>query len=175
MTFICIYTLKFRVWRVQIGGNGCAYGFEWVRRGAGARGDTKTRQAETKIVVQDMFLILWPGKYPRTSCFFRSDVESHKCTQMGSYELRMGVMGCMDKGGTQNKVKRDTNAWTGYILECMVTAKKHSKLAGMVAVTKKTNGTQQTHRTWTNIRINDAHNLNKSKNESAAAQNPPNR
>ena len=84
---------------------------------------------------------------PNIMVVFRSDVEAYKCTQMGSYELQMGAMGRMDKGKTQNKEKRDTNASAGHILECMVTAKKHIKLAGMVVVAKKVNGARQTHRT----------------------------
>ena len=112
------------------------YGFVWVRWGAGARVDTKTRQAETKMTVHDIVLALWPGKFPRTSCFLRSGVKSHKYTQMGSYGLRMGVMGRMDKGGAQNKAKRDTNVWARHILECiMVMTQKHSELT-----TKKANG-----------------------------------
>jgi len=62
---------------------------------------------------------------------------------MGSDGLQMDVVGPMDKGVTQNKEKRHTNARSGHILECMVTAKKHSKLAGMVVVTKKTKDERQ--------------------------------
>ena len=51
----------------------------------------------------------------------------------------MGAMVCMGKGGTRNKSKRYTNARAGHILACMVTAKKYSKLAGMVAVTRDDN------------------------------------
>ena len=47
--------------------------------------DTKKRQADTKIVVKNIFLTVWPGKFPHTSCFLRPGAESRKCTQMGSY------------------------------------------------------------------------------------------
>ena len=66
-------------------------------------------------------------------------MEAHKCTQMGSYGLRMGAMEHMGKGGTKHKAKKYKNARAGHILECMVTAKKHNKFAGMVAVVRDDN------------------------------------
>ena len=48
------------------------YGFGWVLWGVGTRGDTKTRQAETKTVGQDMFLTLdddMTGKFPEHHVF----------------------------------------------------------------------------------------------------------
>ena len=41
-----------------MGVDGCG----WVRWGAGARADTKTRQAETKMVVNGVVSALWPGE-----------------------------------------------------------------------------------------------------------------
>ena len=64
-----IYTLTFGVWMVA---DGC----RWVRMRAygcvGAQAtwqNMKTRQKETKTVAHGVVLALWPGKFPRTSCF----------------------------------------------------------------------------------------------------------
>ena len=99
--------------------------------------DRQTRQACTYIAMQGMFFDLMAGEISPNIMFseIRRTVGAHKCTKMGCYGLRMGAMVCMGKGGTRNKSKRYINARAGHILACMVTAKKYSKLAGMVAVT----------------------------------------
>ena len=62
--------------RVQTGSNRC----KWVRMGVGGcvgtwgtRGTTKTRQEETKMAVNHMVWVIWPGKFPRTSCFAKKN------------------------------------------------------------------------------------------------------
>ena len=55
-----------------MGADRCA----WVRLDAGDMGGHKTRQTETKPFVHDMFVALWPGKFPRTSCFAKN---KNKC------------------------------------------------------------------------------------------------
>ena len=34
---------------------------------------TKKANEETKMVIYSIFLVLWPGKFPQTSCFLMSD------------------------------------------------------------------------------------------------------
>ena len=74
----------------------------------GTREDTKTRQAETKMVVQAVSWTLWSGKFPRTSCFTKKR-ENVRLTLDGCAWVRMGVVGCMHTEGSKNERKRGTD------------------------------------------------------------------
>ena len=64
-------------------------GCEWVRMGAlGHRmhgGGMETRQEEAKMNLQGIFQWLWPGKFPRTSCFCEFGKKWCEWVQMGIY------------------------------------------------------------------------------------------
>ena len=75
------------------------YGLEW---GSESMFRKKKANEETKVVMYSIFLVLWPGKFPRTSCFLMSD---KKVVWMGAGGYKwvcMGVVGCR---GTWTKVR----------------------------------------------------------------------
>ena len=47
--------------------------------------DTKTMYVETKMVVQTQIWALWPGKFPRTSCFEQNKQKGHGRLRMGAH------------------------------------------------------------------------------------------
>ena len=61
-----------------------ADGFGWVQWGAGARGDTKTRQAKIKIIDQGMFSHPMAGE-------ISPDMMFCGCNQNGQGWVRMGA------------------------------------------------------------------------------------
>ncbi len=64
-------------------------------------------------------------------------------SQMGAHGCKwvcMGVDACISNEESKNKAKRSTNGRAGHVFECMVTCKKHSELAGMVAVVREHQG-----------------------------------
>ena len=93
-----------------------ADGYGWVRCGIGAQADTKTRQAYRKMVMQDTIWALWPGKFPRSSCFGVFDKKWCVWVQVGFISILMGEHGCIDQEGSKNKTKTAPNGRTADVL-----------------------------------------------------------
>ena len=69
---------------MQTGKNRCEWvgiGLVWVYWGEGSMGGTKTINVHTKMIVHALIWALWPGKFPRTSCFV---MEVKKIVQVGA-------------------------------------------------------------------------------------------
>ena len=86
------------------------------------------------MVCRACFLPLWPGKFPRTSCFAEKTKKRVQNTPDGREWVRMGASGCMDTEGSKNKAKRDANSREGHVFGCMVNVKKCVMLATMIMV-----------------------------------------
>ena len=57
------------------------------------------------------FVALWPGKFPRTSCFAKTTKKHARSTPDGCAWIRMGAFGCIYTGGKQKQEKK-RNKWT---------------------------------------------------------------
>ena len=71
------------------------YGYVWMFMGAdgcfGVQGHGKTwkqGKQRQKILEKGIFTALWPGKFPRTSCFLLFGGNPRICTQMDIYACR---------------------------------------------------------------------------------------
>ena len=81
----------------------------WVRWGTGGMGDTETRQAGGIYVSNARNWVLWPGKFPRTSCFGRLVQKVARVHVHGCRSIFMGAIGPMVTGRRKKHVKRGVN------------------------------------------------------------------
>ena len=103
----------------------------WVRWGAGGMGDTKTMYSETKTLVQSLIRALWPGKFPRTSCFTKQKQKWNGRLRMGKHGfawMRWDVFALGDRKKRGNEAKiRDQDMFAGVIVD----NKNNIQLAGV--------------------------------------------
>ena len=82
----------------------------------GARGTQKQGKQGTYMVLKVRIWVLWPGKFPRTSCFGRV------CKKNGANGFRWvqvdanGANGRMFNGGSKKKAKGAPNGRAGDVL-----------------------------------------------------------
>ena len=69
-------------------------------RVTGTGGNTKTRQAETKMSIYDTYLDLWPGKFPQKDILRRGRYEGVRMGADGRRWVQMIAIGRMSKGAT---------------------------------------------------------------------------
>ena len=101
-----IYTLTYGVRMVvdecsQMDVNGCG----WAHL---AWGDIKRSQEESKMVTQGIFSALWPGKFPRTSCFAMADKKWRRCMLTGKNGLAWVRWGA---GARRDRKTREKEGW----------------------------------------------------------------
>ena len=86
--------------------------YKWVCMGAdgcvgsqGARGIQKQGKRGVFRVAQVRIWVLWPGKFPRTSCFWRFGEKCKKRVRMGADRLGWVQYGVRTRGGAKTRKK----------------------------------------------------------------------
>ena len=114
-----------------MGVDGCG----WVRWGAGGTGDTKTAR-QTRVIYgracQD--LCTMAGEISPDIMFWEVRPKVSRMGVDGCKWVRMGADECISKGESKNKAKRGVNSRSGHVFECLHTAEKSRKSAGMIMV-----------------------------------------
>ena len=99
-------------------------------RVTGTGGNTKARQAETKMSAHDTYLDPWPGKFPQKDTFRRGRYKGVQMGADGSRWIQMGAKGRMCTGSTQNKTITTKMRVCGDIFTFMVRGKNPRNLHG---------------------------------------------
>ena len=116
---------------------------EWVRMGAdGCVGVPKARETQKEVkqgsfgVLQDRIWSLWPGKFPRTSCFWVFDKKWCRWVQVHTERFGWVRTDVGARGEALNKGKRSPNGLTGDVLRCMHTMQKSMKWSAMTMLVR---------------------------------------
>ena len=103
------------------------------------RAGRKTRQACPYIVMHGMIFVVMAGEISPDIMFFEIRCGGTQMHANGFIWVVNECYGAHGQGGNKKQFKKYKNARAGHILECMVTAKKHNKFAGMVTVVRDDN------------------------------------
>jgi len=102
-----------------MGADGCG----WVSWGTGGMGGTKTRQVGCIYGRSGQYLGPMAGEISPDIMFWECSRKMPQIGTDGCRPVRMGEDGCIRKGESINKAKRDANSRSGHVFECMLTAK----------------------------------------------------
>ena len=91
-------------------------GFLWVRRGAGARAGTKTRQTETKMIVYGGCFGAMAGEISPNIMFRKKKAKVARTAPHGEIYVRMHALGHICTGGQEKAVKRGKNVTSEHVL-----------------------------------------------------------
>ena len=101
------------------------YACVWVCWGVGGTGNTQIRQWGGNYGLTDPDLGPMDGEISPNIMFCKTNTKWTETAPDGCAGVRMGTIGCMNKGATRNKTKEQKISLYGGYLACMTTAKKN--------------------------------------------------